>query len=354
MTGASRRVNRLGPDPIVKGMAEGDFNMDSPRKRVAYDPDQDPEEKRVLRQKYRVLLKDEEGHQINANEYTTQELLEKVQLADSLFDQVSAPQEATLDSAFLVTASNMHAAKARAMKAGAGAFDVDDFVSKLITFMGGRRGEAGPKDRASGGTDEDEEEEEEYDGDDEPLDWEKIGRKALAKSRRVPVMDFMLGPLAVEQKKRVVGKRAKFEKNKEDERRPQELREEDIARSENETTKHVIDIRSLLVEQNGPVNLFRFITNPNDFAQSVENLFYLSFLIRDGECALEIEEDGEPVIFICEQPQVSDYQEGLRKQQLVFEFDIATWEAAIKAFDITEAIIPQRAKVASINGKWYG
>ena len=35
--------------------------MDSPRKKVAYDPDQDPEEKRVLRQKYRVLLKDEEG-----------------------------------------------------------------------------------------------------------------------------------------------------------------------------------------------------------------------------------------------------------------------------------------------------
>lgn len=27
------------------------------------------------------------GHQLNVNEYTTQELLEKVQLADSLFDQ---------------------------------------------------------------------------------------------------------------------------------------------------------------------------------------------------------------------------------------------------------------------------
>lgn len=53
-----------------------------------------------------------------------------------------------------------------------------------------------------------------------------------------------LGPLAVEQKKRVVGKRARFEKNKEDERKPQELREEDIARSENETTKHVIDVSS--------------------------------------------------------------------------------------------------------------
>jgi len=124
-------------------MADQDSVMDSPRKKVAYDPDQDPEEKRVLRQKYRVLLKDEEGHQFNVNGYTTLELLEKVQLADSLFDQVSAPQEATLDSAFLLTASNMHAAKARAMKAGAGAFDIDDFVSKLITFMGGRRAGGG-------------------------------------------------------------------------------------------------------------------------------------------------------------------------------------------------------------------
>ena len=53
-----------------------------------------------------------------------------------------------------------------------------------------------------------------------------------------------LGPLAVEQKKRVVGKRARFEKNEEDERKPQELREEDIARSENETTKNVIDVSS--------------------------------------------------------------------------------------------------------------
>jgi len=87
----------------------------------------------------------------------------------------------------------MHAAKARAMKAGAGAFDIDDFVSKLITFMGGRRGGAGAgKDRAADGEeDDDDENEEEDDDDDEPLDWERIGRRALAKSRRVPVMDFM-------------------------------------------------------------------------------------------------------------------------------------------------------------------
>jgi hypothetical protein len=229
-------------------MADQDIVMDSPRKKVAYDPDQDPEEKRVLRQKYRVLLKDEEGispphlespfykgaetkdnlclcQSTNLTSMNTQRRSyskkcswltrssTKVLYCNSIAHlmnfsmktrprfPVSAPQEATLDSAFLLTASNMHAAKARAMKAGAGAFDIDDFVSKLITFMGGRRGGggggAGPKDRrdrqadADYDEDVDDEEEEEDDEDDEPLNWERIGRKALAKSRRIPVMDFM-------------------------------------------------------------------------------------------------------------------------------------------------------------------
>jgi hypothetical protein len=73
----------------------------------------------------------------------------------------------------------MSAMKARAMKSSAGAFDTEDFVSKLITFMGGRKN-AGVDDDA----------EVVIDGD-APLDWEKVGRKALAKSKRVPAMDFM-------------------------------------------------------------------------------------------------------------------------------------------------------------------
>lgn len=76
-------------------------------------------------------------------------------------------------------ASNMSAMKARAMKSGAGAFDTEEFVSKLITFMGGRKHTEGvdnDDDDAEGGA---------------ALDWNKVGRKALAKSRRVPAMDFM-------------------------------------------------------------------------------------------------------------------------------------------------------------------
>ena len=53
-----------------------------------------------------------------------------------------------------------------------------------------------------------------------------------------------------------------------------------------------------ILDANGAVNLFKFIINPDDYAQSVENLFYLSFLIRDGSCSLEVE-SGEPMICMC-------------------------------------------------------
>jgi hypothetical protein len=98
---------------------------------------------------------------------------------------VKAPQEATLDSQVLLKASTLGAQKARAMRSATGAFDLDDFVAKLITFMGGRN----PlEDRVLDDSDDSDAEVDELEY---PLDWEKIGRRALAKSRRVPTIDFM-------------------------------------------------------------------------------------------------------------------------------------------------------------------
>lgn len=96
---------------------------------------------------------------------------------------VKGPQEATLDSHLLLMASNVGAQKARAMKSGSGAFDVDEFLSKLVNFLKDRKG---PEDAFSEDSDG-----EDYGGHIVPLDWDRIGRKAMAKSCRVPMMDFM-------------------------------------------------------------------------------------------------------------------------------------------------------------------
>ncbi|KAL1726792.1 binding domain of Nse4/EID3 to Nse3-MAGE-domain-containing protein, partial [Schizophyllum commune] len=282
----------------------------------AYDPDQNEEEKRHVRKRYRDLTKRLDEGQSNMHDVTAEGIAAIIREADNNYEQVKAPQEATLDSQVLLAASKMGAQKARAMRAGAGGFDVDEFVAKLVTFMGGKR-TIGDDGEVDDGLDAD-----------DYLEWDLIGRKALAKSRRVPAMTFMLGPLSIEAKKRGPIKRAKLERNESDRKKPQEIREEDIQRAENETTKNVIQLENILTDecqtrqeaQNrarhqeyanrpdeydeewdnlpGRVNLFEFVINPEDFAQSVENIFYLSFLIRDGKVAFEYDEETkEP--FIC-------------------------------------------------------
>ena len=75
----------------------------------------------------------------------------------------------------------------------------------------------------------------------------------------------------------------------------------------------------------------------------------------------------------CEEPTDVDYEGGLKKRQIVLEFDMATWKVlliihyllqitetlapqrAIEVFNITETMIPQRPPAETrLGDKWYG
>ncbi|ORY23524.1 hypothetical protein LY90DRAFT_706867 [Neocallimastix californiae] len=177
------------------------------------------------------------------------------------------------------------------------------------------------------------------------LKWENIGIRAEPFFDRVPKIDNMIGPLSTEQKeKRSIVRHTRENKNS--------IRKEDIKEQENETTKNVFQIGEIL-EQKGQVNLFEFIVNPDSFSQTVENIFYLSFLIRDGKALLD-EKDGELIIERTDPPDEEDYLHGIKKKQFVLEIDENTWKEIIEVYDIKEPMIPTRPKVQMNNSKWYG
>lgn len=228
---------------------------------------------------------------------------------------------------------------------GAVGIDVDQFVTRCIEYM---RTGGDPAAAASSNTQsrrrrrttqavDDESDEEEDSG---ALDWAFFGRDVTYQStKRPPVPSFLLGPLSVQRKFR----KTQTQRSARSQRqpvgpatRPQELTQADLQASESSSlTKYVqmidktlrdhIEKASRLVDAEmnelgededmaealetaclrhrvritpdgeGAVNLFDFVVNPHSFGQTVENIFYMSFLVKEGKVAMLLGDDGLPL-----------------------------------------------------------
>ncbi len=225
-----------------------------------------------------------------------------------------------LDSRVLLNVGDMGRRMANSLRTEGSGFDMDEFLNRVALYVGsagarltGGRPNAAPsasrkrkgKGRAADDDDEDEDEDDEEQDELAGADdwqWLKLGRLASKHTRRAPTMDFMLGPLKSDYKKRTVAKRIKIDRSGPVER-PDELTEADIEKNQQETTKMIMQVSDLLTAHPS-VRMFDFVLDPTSFGNSVENLFYVSFLIRDGRCAVIMpgEEDNEE----GEQPLLSE------------------------------------------------
>lgn len=96
----------------------------------------------------------------------------------------------------------------------------------------------------------------------------------------------------------------------------------------NETNANVVQIYKILTS-NAPMHFFKFIINPESYAQTVENLFYLSFLIRDDKVRIFVDErDSEPyldVVPVEDEDEVNEIHQFLDANQLVLSIDMDIW-----------------------------
>ncbi len=195
------------------------------------------------------------------------------------------------------------------------------------------------------------------------IDWQKLGVLSFAVSKRPPTNDFMIGPLAVE--KRVVKQRAPRTVLK-DITKAQEVAIKDISKEKTDTPTVVQNIykkfdsyqrkKRRLSSKPQQITLFEFFINPDSYSQSIENLFYISFLIRDGK--LEMTEDpetGYPMITLSpDLPKDPDdlleeieRRKSLPANHIIFQLDYDTWEKLKKKFNITKCFIPNREPEAN-------
>jgi hypothetical protein len=106
--------------------------------------------------------------------------------------------------------------------------------------------------------------------------------------------------MAIEHKKRVINRKARQKQVAQPEVRPQEIRQEDMTKAANPTITNTQALAVLLEKQDPELNFFEWVINPNSFGQTVENIFYTSFLVSTSLAAIDVREDGSGIPIICE------------------------------------------------------
>ncbi|KAF4442420.1 ferric reductase [Fusarium acutatum] len=360
-----------------------------------YDPDQPLEERRRVQQGFRDLLRDVTE---NTEEYLqgdSRGLHEAILRADELSKKVRQTTEATIDSRLLVSTTDLSYRKTLRLTQGSlsQGIDVDEFVSKCTTYMRHGRGimddnapELSSTQRQRRRTTRGDEDGEDDIGDEgDMMNWPHLGRFAsLPYIRRPALPGFLLGPLSVEKKARKITKRsAPFRPNNLTETRPEVLNVEDLAKKENdltaicgkilhqlqtlqaniqETVADLIDENMDDEEQNrimhqhglrstGGIDLMRFVVNPKSFGQTIENMFYISFLVRDGRVKIDFDEFDLPALEMIERDVEGEEEEptrhGAAKHQAILAMDMEIWQDIIDTFDLKEPMIAHRKEVTT-------
>lgn len=298
-----------------------------------YDPCQPIEERRRVQRGFRDLLR---GVTENSEDYLqtgSRGLTETILKATELSKQFRQTTEATIDSRLLVSTTDLSYKKALRLTQGSlsQGIDVDEFVSKCATYMRQGASMQEERDSISGPNRLIFDEDDDTTGDDgDMMDWPHLGTMACLPSLRRPALaGFLIGPLSLERRIRKISKRtAPFRPNNLVETRPEVLNIDDLAKRENDLTaicrkileqlvKTQIDIQEAVAKaltpemdddekqdimhshglrSTGGIDLMRFVVNPKSFGQTIENLFYISFLIRDGRVEVDFDDYSLPAI----------------------------------------------------------
>ncbi|KAL8096706.1 non-structural maintenance of chromosomes element 4 homolog A-like [Apium graveolens] len=175
------------------------------------------------------------------------------------------------------------------------------------------------------------------------IDWKKVGLDVPHAFKRAPGCCTMLGPMNVEMKQRAVATRKKHVRPTESSR-PEEL--DESAEERTETDKNMATMFNIL-RKNRRVRLERIVLNRESFAETVENIFALSFLVKDGRAEITIDEkEGFHIVSPKNAPAANAVASGeVSYSHFIFRFDFKDWKFMMNSIEAGEELMPHRNQV---------
>jgi len=190
------------------------------------------------------------------------------------------------------------------------------------------------------------------DGERNRLNWKRLADEidGLGVYMHVPAVSFLVGEFVAAAPKQKKERKRKERTQSE----PQQTAETVTAAALQEQAKEKAQTARMIVMQKkvaelsgkdgsrGRVNMFHLVLHPTSFSQSVENLFDLAFLVKDGKVSIESDADCAYVRG-AKQPEADAYEHGLVKKQNILSFDHPTYRKLVQRWCSNgESLLPSR------------
>ncbi|KAL7084466.1 hypothetical protein ACP275_14G224200 [Erythranthe tilingii] len=267
--------------------------------------------RRTIRSKYRLI-----EHRINERKdeianVDSQKFMAIMKEVENIHQHVQKPREQVADAeAFLGLASILvDSVKSHT----SGGVSPAEFVSSLIKNFGLKNPTKGTLDNSPN------------------ILWQTMGSLVSPIFLNGPGCITMIGPMKNELKPRKLSVRAKRSRSVVN-ARPNEIEKEAKVVAETDTNMHLM---FEILKKEKKVKVENLMLNRNSFAQTVENLFALSFLVRDGRVIINVDETGSQVVVPANGPSAEEIKSGVAKtRQFVFRFDFDDWK-------LMKSIVPE-------------
>ncbi|XP_062112219.1 non-structural maintenance of chromosomes element 4 homolog A [Humulus lupulus] len=298
-------------------------SITSSTKTVPNDQSGGEKDRRVLRSRYLAVkskISNKRDDLTDANSDNFSSIINEV---ESLHQLVQKPREQVADAEALldITSTLMSSVKAH----GTHGITPSNFVSSLLMKFGRRSGIM----------------EEEMN----LTFWKDVGVAVSDVFRRAPGCCTMIGPMNTEIKLRKPAVRRKHVRPTESSR-PEEL-DDSLSKEKTDTDKNMAIMFNIL-RKHRKVGLENLILNRNSFAQTVENLFALSFLVKDGRAEIKVDEKGCHFVSPRNAPAANAVASGeVAYSHFVFRFDFKDWKLMSNYVGIGGELMPHRSHANS-------
>jgi len=287
------------------------------------DTEEKDEKKRAeIRRSYRKLMGDiarTEESLVSQTE-DNDELLGYLREGDELFSHVTGPEECLMDAQVVRNLSRICRQQVHQMSANINQFRCEEYAEKLRGSLNMHSSLDSKK-------------------------WLQLGQQAKSMFRRSPSLNFMYGALsAVEPQAGEERLRERRGRQKTELRETEALTLQQTETEENITDRIVQRVFKRLVEifrenEKKPVNYFEFVLHPTNFGKSVENMFHVSFLIKENKAGISICPDTKmPLIYPISAKQKAATEE-VETVQVVMNWNVSKWKKLVNDLEITTPMI---------------